>query len=196
VTLSIEALDATRWDDLCTLFGPAGASSGCWCMFWRLPAKEWSAGTGSAARDPVHGNKMKFDNVVRAGGPIGLLAYVDGVPAGWCAVAPRPAYPRVFSSPTLAPANPDEPGVWSVTCFFVDRKHRRAGLANALLDAAVDWAAEQGATAVEGYPVEPRDVRGHAGDFFTGTVSQFEQAGFAVQPRPKHGRRAVMRRSV
>jgi GNAT superfamily N-acetyltransferase len=196
VTLSIEPLDATRWDDLCTLFGPAGASSGCWCMFWRLPAKEWSAGTGSAARDPVHGNRVKLEHVVRAGGPIGLLAYVDGTPAGWCAVAPRPTYPRVFASPTLAPADPDEPGVWSVTCFFVGRKHRRVGLANALLDAAVDWAKSQGATAVEGYPVEPRDVRGNAGDFFTGTVGQFERAGFALQPRAKRGRRAVMRRTV
>jgi len=157
--------------------------------------------TGVFGEDPgASPNFIARDGGVEAQHPgltaIGLLAYVDGLPAGWCAVAPRPAYPRVFSSPTLAPADPDEPGVWSVTCFFVDRKHRRAGLANALLDAAVDWAKGQGATCVEGYPVEPRDVRGHAGDFFTGTVSQFEQAGFAAQPRAKRGRRAVMRRSV
>jgi hypothetical protein len=26
-----------RWPDLETLFGPRGATGGCWCMYWRLP---------------------------------------------------------------------------------------------------------------------------------------------------------------
>src|SRR5215470_19800865 len=103
MTITIEPMDASRWDDLCTLFGPAGASSGCWCMYWRLPSKEWSAGTGSAAREPVTGNKAKFERLVTSGEPTGLLAYVDAEPAGWCAVAPRPAFPRLLRSTTLAP---------------------------------------------------------------------------------------------
>ncbi len=44
--------------------------------------------------------------------------------------------------------------------------------------------------------VDPRDVRGLAGDFYTGTVGQFEQAAFALESRAKRGRRAVMRGRV
>src|SRR5215475_7540632 len=196
MTTTIEPMDASRWDDLCTLFGPSGASSGCWCMYWRLPAKEWTAGNGSAARDPMNGNKVKFQRVVASGEPTGLLAYVDGAPAGWVAVAPRDAFPRVRRSTTLAPLDPDETDVWSVNCFFIGRRHRRSGLASDLLAAAVTWAKERGAAVVEGYPVMPAEVRGNAGDFYTGTVSQFEKAGFVLQPRPKTIRRVVMRRPV
>ena len=31
----------TRWSDLEELFGERGACGGCWCMFWRLPRKEF-----------------------------------------------------------------------------------------------------------------------------------------------------------
>ncbi|HKE65756.1 MAG TPA: GNAT family N-acetyltransferase [Micromonosporaceae bacterium] len=196
MTLSIEPLDSARWPDLCTLFGPGGANSGCWCMWWRLRAKDWSAGAGAAAREPETGNKARFERIVASGERTGLLAYVDGAPAGWCAVAPREAYPRLLRSTTIAPTHPDEPGVWSVSCFFIGRKHRRAGLAHTLLDAAVGWAAEHGARVVEGYPVETGGVRSASGDYFTGTVGQFKRAGFAAQPNPNPGKRIVMRRAV
>jgi len=165
-------------------------------MYWRLPSKEWTAGNGSAARDPVNGNKVKFERVVASGEPTGLLAYVDGAPAGWVAVAPRDAFPRVFRSTTVAPLDPDEAGVWSVNCFFVARRYRRSGLASDLLTAAVTWAKENGAASVEGYPVLPAMVRGNAGDYYTGTVGQFEKAGFVLQPRENTLRRVVMRRTV
>jgi GNAT superfamily N-acetyltransferase len=196
MTLSIEPLDRPRWDDLVTLFGRGGANSGCWCMWWRLRAKEWSAGAGAAAHDPVCGNKAAFEAVVTGGEPTGLLAYDDGLAVGWCAVAPRPAYPRLLRSTTIAPLDPDEAGVWSVSCFFVKRSHRARGLGHTMLAAAIDWATEQGASVIEGYPVETDGARHSSGDFFTGTVSQFERAGFVREPRPSTGRRVVMRREV
>lgn len=193
--LTIEPLTQERWPDLCALFGRGGANSGCWCMWWRLPAAGWSAGAGAAAREPG-GNREAFEHVVAGGEPVGLLAYREGAPVGWCAVAPRAAYPRLLRSRTVAPLAPDEPGVWSITCFFINRTHRGAGVGHALLAAAVAWAKERGATTVEGYPVDAGGVRSAAGDFFTGTVSQFAQAGFTSQPRPKSGKRIVMRLSV
>ena len=194
--LTIEPLDAQRWPDLCTLFGRGGANSGCWCLWWRLPASQWSAGAGKAAHDPETGNEARFERIVASGETTGLLAYRAGVPVGWVAVAPRSAYPRILRSPTIAPLDPDEPGVWSVSCFFINRHHRGAGVAGDLLDAAVAFAAEHGATAVEGYPAETGGARGASGDYFTGTVNQFARAGFAVQERAKPGKRIVMRRPL
>jgi len=194
--IDIQPLDAARWPDLCALFGRNGANSGCWCMWWRMSANEWSAGARAAANEAGTGTRAAFERVVAAGGPTGLLAYRDGTAVGWCAVAPRTDYPRLLRSPTIAPAIPDEPGVWSVTCFFVNRQHRRGGLGHLLLDAAVRYASDAGATAVEGYPVDTGGVRGSSGDYFTGTVDQFRRAGFTLVPRPKPGKRVVMRRAL
>jgi len=78
-------MNVQRWDDLVTLFGRGGANSGCWCMWWRLRAKDWSAGAGAAAHDPIAREQGRVRGSRRpAGEPTGLLAYDDGVPVGWC----------------------------------------------------------------------------------------------------------------
>jgi hypothetical protein len=192
--LSVVPLTPDRFDDLVELFGPGGANSGCWCMWWRLPATAWSAGAGKAALDPQRGNKVAFERVVQSGEPTGLLGYVDGRAAGWCALAPRLAYPRLLRSRTIKPIAPDDPGVWSVTCFFIHRKQRNAGVAHELLTAAVVAAEAAGARAVEGYPVDAGEGRRASGDLFTGTVGQFARAGFAPVEHDGGGKRIVMRR--
>ncbi len=72
----------------------------------------------------------------------------------------------------------DEEPVWSITCFFVARTHRRRGLTVALLRAAARYARERGARVLEGYPVEPKG--GRAADTFVyhGLASAFRAAGF------------------
>jgi GNAT superfamily N-acetyltransferase len=184
--VNVEPLTEERWPDLVALFGPNGASSGCWCMWWRVRHKDWQA-NGSA------GNRTAFEDIVRQGEPTGLLAYHDGVPVGWTAVAPRSAYPRLVTALKLAPADGE---LWAVTCFYIHRNHRRAGVAAALLDAAVAHAQTQGASAVEGYPVDTRGERRSSGDLFTGTLAQFASAGFVEYSRPPTGRRVVMRRRI
>jgi GNAT superfamily N-acetyltransferase len=175
-----------RLDDVVTLFGPNGANSGCWCMWWRMPHKDWTA----LGKD---GRRAAFTDVARSRAPVGLLGYAGDQPAGWAAVAPRSAYPRVLRSRTLGPADETEPGVWSVNCFFINRYHRRTGLGGALLAAAVDYAAEQGAGALEGYPVDTATGKRSSGDLYTGTVSQFTRAGFTEHARPPTGSRVIMR---
>jgi GNAT superfamily N-acetyltransferase len=186
--MNVEPLTPERFTDLVKLFGPNGANSGCWCMWWRVPAKDWSA-NGNA------GNRAAFEEIVRRGEPVGLLAYHDGTPVGWTALAPRSAYPRLLRSTTLR-LEPTDGTLWSVTCFYIHRNHRRSGVAVALLDAAVDQARQQKAAAVEGYPVDTSGDRRPSGDLFTGTVSLFAGAGFVEYSRPPSGRRIVMRRTL
>jgi GNAT superfamily N-acetyltransferase len=186
--IEVRPVDAARWDDLVTLFGPIGACAGCWCMWWRIPGPEFSRGRNA-------GNRAALESLVRAGEPVGLLGYAGDVPVGWAALAPRPAYRRVLRSPALKPAAPDDAGVWAVPCFFIQRAHRRTGVAGALLDAAVAHAGEQGASAVEGYPVDPgTGRRPPAAELYTGTIGLFARAGFTEHARPATGRRVVMRR--
>ncbi|HWB71247.1 MAG TPA: GNAT family N-acetyltransferase [Egibacteraceae bacterium] len=183
---TVRPLSPDRWDDLVLLFGDRGAYSGCWCMWWRITGREFEA-NGNA------GNRARFQALVDSGSTPGLLAYRDGRPVGWCAVAPREQQPRLQRSPTLKPLD-DEPGVWAVSCFFTHRAHRGTGVARALLDAAVGHAAEHGARIVEGYPVD-RQGRLPAAEAFTGTVELFASAGFTEAGR-RSQRQPIMRRGV
>jgi GNAT superfamily N-acetyltransferase len=185
--LAVRPVDADGWADLAALFGPSGAYSGCWCMWWRIPGGEF-------ARNGNAGNLAALRELVDAGKPVGLLGYAGGDPVGFCALAPRPAYGRLLRSPALRPADPDEPLVWSVPCFFVARGRRRTGVATGMLVAAVAHAAAAGAAALEGYPVEAGGRP--AAELFTGTVAMFARHGFEVTTRPGTGRRVVMRRDL
>ena len=136
-----------RWSDLERLFGPNGACSGCWCMFFRQSSEEYRTGHGEP-------NRRAFRRIVSAGRPAGVIAYADGEPAAWCAVAPRDDYPRIARSRILEPV--DERPAWAVTCFFVRTGYRGLGLNTPLLAAAVEYAAKQGARLIVGYPLDPK----------------------------------------
>jgi GNAT superfamily N-acetyltransferase len=190
VDFQVHPVDPGRWDDVVALFGPSGAYSGCWCMWWRVPGREFSA-NGNA------GNRAAFGSLVQGGKPVGLLAYDGREPVGWAALAPRAEYPRVLRSPALKPKTADPGPVWALTCFFIDRRHRRQGVASALLAAAPGYARANGAFALEAYPVDTSAGRvPAAAELYTGTVALFERAGFTVHERPVTGHRVVMRKEV
>ena len=48
--------------------------------------------------------------------------------------------------------------VWAVTCFVTRAGFRKRGVSRALARAAVDFARERGARAVEGYPMTTKNV--------------------------------------
>jgi GNAT superfamily N-acetyltransferase len=119
----------------------------------------------------------------------GLVAYFDGEPVGWCAIAPRADHPRLLRDCRVPWQDRTEDKaddtVWAVTCFVTRAGYRRRGIGSALARAAVEFARERGAAAIEGYP-----------DFvevsYVGTPAMFADAGFAEVARPGK-RRAVMR---
>ena len=178
-----------RWGlsgpDVVTLFGPRGACAGCWCMWPRLAAAEFRHGSGD-------GNRRRLQQLVRSDARTGLLAYSNGEPVGWIALAPRTEYPRLDRSRVLAPV--DDKPVWSVTCFFVRRDWRKRGLTVRLLREASKFAATRGGRILEGYPI---DARKRAADAFvwTGLAATFERAGFHEVAR-RSATRPIMRRAL
>lgn len=166
--LSFHPLTQKLWRDFELLFGENGACGGCWCMHWKLRGKAYEENKGE-------GNRQLQKSIVDSKTVPGLLAYSDGYPIGWVAIEPRSQYPRLAHSRVLAPI--DDKEVWSITCLFVEKKHRRKGIAVALIQAAAQYAASRGAHIVEGYPI---DSQGEAAPvfIFTGTASAFKQAGF------------------
>ena len=126
----------------------------------------------------------------------GLLAFEDGEPVGWIAVAPRDELARVARSRATPPV--DSEAVWVIPCITVRKGFRGRGIAIALIRAAVAYASERGAPAVEAYP---RADGGRTNDdnAYFGTEPMFRRAGFEVirEPLPNRQRnwlpRAVMR---
>lgn len=184
----LRVLPATpeRWDDLAKLFGPKGACAGCWCMWWRRSAAEWTRGKGD-------GNRRALRRLVDSGEPPGLIAYDGDEPMGWIAVAPREAYPRLAASRSLKPV--DDAPVWSVTCFFVTRDRRGRGVSTVLLRAAAEHARSRGARMLEGYPVVSRSGKMPDAFAWTGLPGSFERAGFREVARPSASRR-IMRKAL
>jgi GNAT superfamily N-acetyltransferase len=171
----IHPLTPERWDDLVDLFGPErGANSGCWCMWWRISSKEFQT-TGGASK------RAQLEALVARGAKPGLLAYVDGSPVGWVAVAPRSQYSRLERSTKLYPV--DDAPVWAISCFYIHRAHRRQGITEALCAAAVDYAAAQGAEQVEAYPIDTSGGKRASADLFTGKLATFLAAGFTEVAR-------------
>ena len=185
--LEIHPLTPDRWDDLATLFDRPGDPKGCWCMFYRVRGRDFEKLWGAGAR-------AAFREVVEEGPPPGLLAYRDGTPVGWCAVAPRETYPRLLRSRVLGAAD-DAPTCWATVCFYVVRGERRGGVAAALLEAAVAFAADHGAAVLEGYPKDTEGARKHANEMFVGSMSMFTEAGFTEVGR-RSPTRPIMRRAL
>jgi GNAT superfamily N-acetyltransferase len=190
--VEVRPLTPERWHDLEVLFRSAAWPSHCWCMEFRCDGREFSRNWGEGNREALRRLAGKR--------PPGLLAYSDGVAVGWCAVAPKEEYTRFERSWVARAVEEDEPpeGTWSVVCFFIHRSCRGRGVAKALLAGAVEFAAEQGAPAIEGYPVRPKDGRYDNRTAFPGTFSLFQGAQF--QPvdsaAPTRSNRIIMLRTL
>lgn len=183
--IEIVPLTPERWTDFETLFTSNAVCTGCWCMWWRISNKDFT----TLGKD---GLKEAMRTIVHRGVEAGLIAYIDGNPAGWVTVAPRTDYVRLGTSKLLAPVD-DQP-VWSIPCFFIHHNYRHQGLMAKLITAAVEYAKSHGAKIVEAYPYDPDKKTGPA-DIYTGVVSSFESAGFDEVARRK-STRPIMRKSI
>jgi len=187
--LEVHPLTPERWDDLVDLFRQDRDPRWCWCMWWRLRAKDFSA---NRVADNRAGLEALTTAAAADGGPApGLLAYMDDRAVGWVSLGPRDDFERLRRSKVI-PRVDDRP-VWSVVCFVVNPQARGTGLARRLLDAAVAYAREHGAQAIEAYPVDPEGQRLEPEALFPGAVRTFRAAGFegvgsrltqSGQPRP------------
>jgi len=180
--LTVRPVTAGQWPALEDLFGRAGASNGCWCMYWRI---------GPRYRDRPHeDNKRDLERLARSRQPPGLLAFDGGNCVGWCELAPRADLDWLARGRHFRPV--DDLPVWSLPCFYVRRTHRRQGVMGTLIGAAVGVAAAAGAPALEAYPVDTA-VPGHTRNLFLGVASVFAEHGFQVVAR-RQPDRPVMRK--
>ena len=194
--VTIVPANVASWEDLQAIFGRRGNTSRCYCQRYKMrPRESW-------ASFPAEERAFRLREQTDCGHPesdttSGLVAYIDGEPVGWCAVEPRPAYARLLLK-TRVPwdgrtEDKADDSVWAVTCFVTRTGFRRQGISRALARAAVDFAREHGARAVEGYPLVTDAGQGFIEEeLHVGSRSIFADAGFAEVSHPTV-RRVVMR---
>lgn len=146
----------------------------CWCVYWRMPKKEFYS---ISAKD----RKEKMEHIVESGEIPGILAFLEENPVGWCSIAPRSVFPGINETKIFSPVD-DEP-VWSIVCFYVDRRYRKSGVTSELIREALSYASRNGAKIVEAYPMDVEGEYKYPSAAYTGFLSTFLKIGFVVVSR-------------
>ena len=169
--VALKVLTPADWPGLEQLFGPRGATGGCWCMWWRRRGgKSWAACRGEA-------NRLAFRDLVLSSAAKGIIAFNGDEPIGWCNFGPREDFQRLAASRVLQ--RPSTAKRWSIACFYVRAGWRRKGIAQLLLERATAEAFRRGAEEAEGYPkTYGSDGNSPAAFVWTGLPRMFEAAGF------------------
>src|SRR4051794_4054348 len=192
--LRIVPANEASCEDLVAIFGTTDYPGRCQCQRFKIPGWIWRDSNQEERTSMLRSQTGCGDP--DASSTSGLVAYVDGEPAGWVAVEPRTAYSKLRTSRVPwsgrdEDKNDDE--VWAVTCFVVRKQYRGRALTYALARAAAEFARSRGARAVEGYPMvtEPgKEITW--GEAHVGLHQVFDDAGFTTVTRPTR-RRAVTR---
>ena len=155
-----------RWPDLEQLFESRGGPKHCWCMVFRPM-------TTADRRAGAHAKKQVLAQTIAANTPVGILAYEGDEPIAWCSIAPLDTYTNLRTR-TYAPSENEPEAVWSIACFYIRSAFRRQGMTPQLINAAIEYARDNGAKTIEAYPVD-YDSPSYS---YMGRIGTFERLGF------------------
>ncbi|MCD9153547.1 GNAT family N-acetyltransferase [Aeromicrobium duanguangcaii] len=166
--MTIDVRPAAEFDDVRTMVGPKRPDAeSCWCLSYRVPGA-----VNRELRGPARGEYVR---ALMAQGPPGVLAYDGDEVVGWAGIHPRSD--TSFATARKIP-HVDDLDVWSLWCVRVRPGHRKQGITGRLIAGAVEYARDQGAPAVEAYPVDNQGAKVDLTMAYVGTRVMFERAGF------------------
>jgi len=161
-----------------------GVWGGCWCTWFHTmnAEKERSA----------EANRALKERLVRAGQAHAALVFDGDEAVAWCQYGSPEELPNINHRKEYL-ATLDKLPDYRLTCFFVDKKYRRKGVAGVALQGALHQIALAGGGTVEAYPQETEEGQKVSASFlYSVTRSLFEQAGFSYV-RSKGKKHCVMR---
>jgi len=192
--LSIIPANQASWADLQAVFGTADYPGMCYCQHYKTRDCHWSSLSGEERQGRLR-EQTRCDDP-RAQTTSGLVAFLGHEPVGWVAVEPRTAYPRLPKVRTVWSGRQEDKtddGIWAVTCFVTRKGYRKRGITYALAAATVGFARDQGARALEAYPMITSPGKEITwGELHVGSRQVFADAGFTEVSQPSP-RRVVMR---
>lgn len=184
---TVEPLRPDTWDAFARLVERHnGVWGGCWCLAFHPRFPEGGKS--------VEGNRTLKRRLVDEERAHAAVVFDGDRAVGWCQFGTPEELPRIYHRKEYE-AGIIEPADYRITCFFVDRDHRREGVSAVALRGALDLIAGTGGGVVEGYPQDTGGEKVSASFLYNGTRTLFEQAGFAYE-RPKGKNHCVMRRTI
>lgn len=181
--LTVRPLDARTWDafaDLCERHN--GVWGGCWCT--------WFHTFQSEKTHTVEGNRALKEQLVRDGRAHAALVFDGGEAVGWCQYGTPSELPNINHRKEYEATSQRAPD-YRLTCFFIDRRYRRQGVAAVALRGALELIARSGGGVVEAYPQDTEGKKVTASFLYSATRNLFEHAGFTYS-RPKGKNHCVM----
>ncbi|AGP37611.1 hypothetical protein SCE1572_25885 [Sorangium cellulosum So0157-2] len=179
-TIAVAAAGPEHLAGLEALFEAAGTP--CYCRYYHFEGtnNEWLA----RCSDGQGENRREFAAALaaRTDEARGVVALAQGATdvIGWLKVAPAAAVAKAYERrlyrglPCFAG---DRAGVFLIGCAVVHPRHRRQGVATALVAGAVELAPAWGARALEALPRRPREPVSDE-ELWTGPASAFTRNGF------------------
>lgn len=181
--LEVEPVTRNNWHKFVNLFGPKGACGNCWCMYYRLSKADFNEGKVDDS------NKRAIKEIIWNEKPVGLIGLIDNQAIAWCAFAPREDFVKLEKS--RVHKRIDDKAVWSIPCFFIDKKFRRSGVSVQLLKGAIEFAKDAGIKIIEAYPAIPTQDKIPDSFAWIGLYKAFERAGFEIVDRTSKNRPMV-----
>lgn len=187
---TVKPLDAGTWDDFARLAGRHnGVWNGCWCTWFHATPAE----RGGEKRTAESNCALK-QKLVSEGRAHAALVFDGDEAVGWCEYGTPEELPNIYHRKEYEAGLARLPD-YRLTCFFVDKRYRRKGVAAAALRGALDLIAGAGGGVVEAYPHDTAGEKVSASFLYNATRSLFEQAGFSYE-RPKGKNNCVMSKTV
>ncbi|MGC8474622.1 MAG: GNAT family N-acetyltransferase [Candidatus Dormibacteria bacterium] len=183
----VAPLDVSTWPAFARLVEKHnGIWGGCWCTWFHTMAAEKTR--------TYEGNRDLKERLVREGRAHAALVSQGEDAVGWCQYGSPRELPNIYHRKEYLAEMVHEPD-YRITCFFVDRAHRRQGVAALALAGALDLIAIAGGGLVEAYPQEAPVKKVSGSLLYSCTRATFERAGFSYD-RPKGLKHCVMHKVV
>ena len=163
-----------------------GVWGGCWCTWFHTLHRE--------KKQPVENNCDLKKRMVNEGRTHAALVFDGDVAVGWCQFGSPEELPNIYHRKEYEASLEQLPD-YRLTCFFVDTKHRRKGVAAMALHGALELIAQAGGGVVEAYPQDASGKKTSASFLYSCTRSLFERAGFRYD-RSKGMKHCVMSKIV
>ena len=166
--LEVRPLDASTWEAFAELVERNnGIYGGCWCIVHHPEYERGLSDPRTLKRQLVHKGRAHA----------ALVLDQDGLAQGWCQYGRKGEL--LLKHRREYDKHPPADASWRIACIFVDKRHRRHGIARAALRGAVDQIAAAGGGLVEAVSETTHDRQAQDRFLFSATVELFEDHGFS-----------------